>query len=187
AKQTIDWVNTRARSFIDNDLREIAVEDYARYPHCAHPDGLAKVKENYEKYCGSGSITSAECAGFASRVYGHLINPKVSGDASAPSVLQVGLLPKDASCGHNVVILNTSLTGHDREISLDPLPANASNWVVVDGWRAGLGWPYDECVFPITSEYVATWGSKMQIIKGWNPTIALDFKANIKKTGHKLW
>jgi hypothetical protein len=181
AEQAKEWVGKRAKKFIDEELRKVAVEDYSRYPHCAYGAAKAQVESNYTLYASGGKIGSAECAKFASKVYEFLINPKCKVDALSPSVVQVGLLPKDASCGHNVVMVNAALEANSREVSLDPLPANAANWIVVDGWRAGLGWPYDNCVFVIDKEFVDAWGARMQIIKGWNPDIPIDFRMALKK------
>src|SRR5215469_11716128 len=34
AAQAKQWVDKRAKTYIDKQLRKIAVEDYGRYPHC---------------------------------------------------------------------------------------------------------------------------------------------------------
>lgn len=182
------WVEKKAKSYIDVQLRKVAVTDLGRYGHIYHTNEAA---QNYNKYCGRGSgIDGAECAGFASKVFGYLKGKDNVPDSEAPSVLQVGLLPPDASFGHNVVIVNAALDGSAREISLDPMPLDAANWVVVDGWRAGLGWAYDDCVFVITQEFVNDWGKRMEINLGWNPDIPAIVsrgQTGLKSTGRKLW
>ncbi len=173
------WVTKRAKRYIDVDLRKVAVTDLGRYSHIHHTD---QATHNYNDYCSGKKIDSAECDGFSSKVYAYLKGKDNVRDSASPSVLKVGLLPADASFAHNFVIVNAALDGTVREISLDPLPTDAANWVVVDGWRAGLGWDYDECVFVINQDFVNDWGARMQIHKGWNPDIALSFTLGLKKT-----
>jgi len=184
AAQAKQWVDKRAKTYIDKQLRKIAVEDYGRYPHCAYGDKKSEVEKNYQTYATGGKIEHAECSKFANLVYGYLINEKCKVDSGAPSVVQVGLLPPDASCGHNIVVVNANFAqggNVTRELTLQALPAAAADWIVVDGWWSGMGHPYDDCVFQINQQFVNNWGPTMQIIKGWNPEIPMDYLAHLKK------
>jgi len=171
------WVWGRVGKFLTEDLPNRAVTDYGRYKNCANqePEALAKVQRNYDTWNGGKKIDSGECDYFSRLTYGRLKNPTCKFDSGSPSVVKIGLYQTGAkSYGHNTVLVNASNTGWESQSTYQLDPSNLlayRDWVVVDGWNAGMGFSWYGCVFPVDAKYLELWGTNIQVISGWNPTI----------------